>query len=198
MLSPLQWWCLATCYVQVEKPVTSMQTSLVAWNITGFVHRRVPGMERTMNCNLEAHVHDSCTLFKFTWSSMFVDAAGGLIQPIRHLSVSYAMSSSNHAQEKSVWIWTENKQVMATAVERGWHTFIFPSGVKELANEWSSIAKIVPLFINDGQLYDSESKQVAILAEVSSSVQLQELHAMVGQVENIVINCLDWQVCIPS
>lgn len=46
-------------------------------------------------------------------------------------------SSVPYDQSKRVWIWTESKQVMLTAVERGWDTFIFPSRRRELAHEWS-------------------------------------------------------------
>jgi hypothetical protein len=40
-------------------------------------------------------------------------------------------------KSKKVWIWTKNKQVMTAAVERGWNTFIFPSNLPQLANDWS-------------------------------------------------------------
>lgn len=40
-------------------------------------------------------------------------------------------------KKKQVWIWTENKQVMTTAVERGWNTFVFPKNRQDIANEWS-------------------------------------------------------------
>lgn len=46
-------------------------------------------------------------------------------------------SSSLAISEKLVWIWTENKQVMTAAVERGWNTFIFSSHCRALASEWS-------------------------------------------------------------
>ncbi|KAL5699778.1 hypothetical protein ACHQM5_030635 [Ranunculus cassubicifolius] len=54
---------------------------------------------------------------------------------------------SSSRNEKLVRIWTENKQVMTTAVERGWNTFIFTSHNKALATEWASMAMISPLFI---------------------------------------------------
>lgn len=137
------------------------------------------------------------TCYKFSSSSLGMDATKSLKCQITQLQISSSMSPTNHARKKSVWIWTESKDVMTTAVERGWNTFIFSSVDNELANEWASIAKIRPLFINHGHVYDCENKHVGIFAEVSSSSQLQEIQAMVGQAENIVINCLDWQV-IPA
>lgn len=40
-------------------------------------------------------------------------------------------------EKKQVWIWTEKKEVMTAAVERGWDTLIFHSQSRELAAEWS-------------------------------------------------------------
>jgi hypothetical protein len=37
--------------------------------------------------------------------------------------------------KKTVWVWTENRQVMTAAVERGWSTFLF--GSKDLGEDWS-------------------------------------------------------------
>lgn len=37
--------------------------------------------------------------------------------------------------KKTVWVWTENRQVMTAAVERGWSTFLF--GSKDLGKDWS-------------------------------------------------------------
>ncbi|GJN08947.1 hypothetical protein PR202_ga26908 [Eleusine coracana subsp. coracana] len=37
--------------------------------------------------------------------------------------------------KKTVWLWTENHQVMTTAVERGWTTFLF--GSRDLGKDWS-------------------------------------------------------------
>ncbi|KAH9298082.1 hypothetical protein KI387_029764, partial [Taxus chinensis] len=130
--------------------------------------------------------------FKFSFSSPFMDIKKGSIGS--QMKICSAMNFFNHGQEKSVWIWTENKKVMITAVERGWNTFIFSSDGKQLASEWASIAKINPLFINDGYIYNSERNQIGAFAEVSSSSQLQEVYAMVGQTEHIVIHCLDWQI----
>lgn len=43
----------------------------------------------------------------------------------------------NLGKAKKVWIWTECKEVMTVAVERGWNTFIFSSDNRELSDEWS-------------------------------------------------------------
>ncbi|KAL3634885.1 hypothetical protein CASFOL_021939 [Castilleja foliolosa] len=55
---------------------------------------------------------------------------------------------------EQVWIWTKKKEVMTVAVERGWNTFIFHSGRRELAAEWSSIALLYPLFIEETGIFD--------------------------------------------
>lgn len=56
------------------------------------------------------------------------------------LECSYASSSSSMSPieaSKEVWIWSEHRQVMTAAVERGWSTFIFSPHNRELADEWS-------------------------------------------------------------
>jgi hypothetical protein len=53
--------------------------------------------------------------------------------------------------KKTVWVWTENRQVMTAAVERGWSTFLF--GSKDLGEDWSCqnhsflSFKLIKLFI---------------------------------------------------
>lgn len=49
-----------------------------------------------------------------------------------------SVSNSSYSKSKRVWIWTENKQVMTAAVERGWNTFVFLSENQQLAKDWSS------------------------------------------------------------
>lgn len=60
---------------------------------------------------------------------------------VRNLCAATAMDATPSnplvLSSKLVWIWTENKQVMTNAVERGWNTFVFPSNRRDLANEWS-------------------------------------------------------------
>ncbi|PKI46542.1 hypothetical protein CRG98_033099, partial [Punica granatum] len=106
-----------------------------------------------------------------------------------------SISPDTFEGKKRVWIWTENKQVMTAAVERGWNTFLFTR--PELADDWSSIAMIQPLFIKDGLLVDGEEKTVATIIEVSTAEGLQRLHPEDGQPQNIVLDLLDWQV-IPA
>ncbi|XP_020521591.1 uncharacterized protein LOC18422409 isoform X5 [Amborella trichopoda] len=98
---------------------------------------------------------------------------------------------------KAVWVWTEKKDVMTAAVERGWNTFVFSSHSRKLADEWSSIAMIKPLFIQEGEIFDSENKRIAIVSEISCPEQLEQLQLLDGQAENVVISLMDWQV-IPA
>ncbi|XP_034707343.1 3-dehydroquinate synthase homolog isoform X1 [Vitis riparia] len=112
-------------------------------------------------------------------------------------SHSSSVTSAGYRQHKVVWIWTESKQVMTAAVERGWNTFIFPPDHRELATEWSSIALIHPLFIKEGKLFDSEGRGVATVYDVTSPQQLQLLQPEDKQADNVIINLLDWQV-IPA
>ncbi|KAJ6421664.1 hypothetical protein OIU84_028944 [Salix udensis] len=111
----------------------------------------------------------------------------------------FTTSSSGGSYEKSkrVWIWTESKQVMTASVERGWNTFIFLSNHRQLAVDWSSIALIYPLFIEEGEVLDGENKRVATIFEVSTPQELQQIQPENGQAEDVVINLLDWQI-IPA
>ncbi|KAL0350912.1 UNVERIFIED_CONTAM: 3-dehydroquinate synthase [Sesamum radiatum] len=108
-----------------------------------------------------------------------------------------ACSSSSKSQKKQVWIWTEKKEVMTAAVERGWNTFIFQPDFRQLAAEWSSIALLSPLFIEDGGVFDGEHIKVANIFEISSPEELEKLQLLTEQIENVVVNLLDWQV-IPA
>ncbi|TXG59166.1 hypothetical protein EZV62_016995 [Acer yangbiense] len=110
-------------------------------------------------------------------------------------------SSSNisipYEKSKRVWIWTESKQVMCAAVERGWNTFIFSPHNHELANDWSSMALLDPLFIKEGEVFDIVERRVATIFEVSTPKELQQLKPADEQAENIVIDLLNWQI-IPA
>ncbi|KAK6155111.1 hypothetical protein DH2020_009359 [Rehmannia glutinosa] len=108
-----------------------------------------------------------------------------------------AGSPSANSQKKKVWVWTEKKEVMTAAVERGWNTFIFHSDCRELAAEWSSIALLFPLFIEEGGLFDGEHMKIASFFEISSPEQLEKLQPLNEQAENVVVNLLDWQA-IPA
>ncbi|XP_070041729.1 uncharacterized protein [Nicotiana tomentosiformis] len=119
----------------------------------------------------------------------------GTISRVNRVAKMCAITTSK--SKKIVWIWTENQQVMTAAVERGWNTFIFPSNRQDLALDWSSIAMISPLFVEEGGLFDHEHQRVAAFAEVSSPQQLEQLHILEEQADNVVVDLLDWQV-IPA
>ncbi|XP_024977690.1 uncharacterized protein LOC112515238 isoform X2 [Cynara cardunculus var. scolymus] len=104
---------------------------------------------------------------------------------------------STEKKKKEVWIWTENKQVMTAAVERGWNTFVFSSLHRQLATDWSSIALINPLFIEDKRVLDNEAKLVATFSEISSPQQLEQLQPAYEHADNVIVDLLDWQV-IPA
>ncbi|XP_040972738.1 3-dehydroquinate synthase homolog isoform X2 [Gossypium hirsutum] len=106
-------------------------------------------------------------------------------------------TSMYELSSKKVWIWTENSQVMTAAVERGWDTFIFSSLNQGLANEWSKIALIDPLFIKEREIFDNAGERVATIFQVSTPSELKKLHPEAHHVENVVIDLLDWQV-IPA
>ncbi|KAL0014110.1 hypothetical protein SO802_001179 [Lithocarpus litseifolius] len=117
-------------------------------------------------------------------------------------SCSFAMcashsSSGSYQNSKRVWIWTQSKEVMTASVERGWNTFVFSSKHRQLANEWSLIALICPLYLEEGGIFDNENRRVATIFEVSNPQELLQLKPAKGEEENVVINLLDWQV-IPA
>ncbi|KAM5551525.1 hypothetical protein ABKV19_026391 [Rosa sericea] len=107
-------------------------------------------------------------------------------------SSSVASSTTSFgSSKKTVWVWTESKQVMTAAVERGWNTFLFQS--QKLADDWSSIALIDPLLIKERGIFDSENTRVATVVEVSNPKELEELQPENGVAENVVVDLLDWQ-----
>ncbi|KAL4653736.1 hypothetical protein ACB092_01G327000 [Castanea dentata] len=117
-------------------------------------------------------------------------------------SCSFAMcashsSSGSYQNSKRVWIWTQSKEVMTASVERGWNTFVFSSKHGQLANEWSSIALICPLYVEEGGIFDNENRRVATIFEISNPQELLQLKPAKGEGENVVINLLDWQA-IPA
>ncbi|VVB04375.1 unnamed protein product [Arabis nemorensis] len=99
----------------------------------------------------------------------------------------------NLQRSKKVWIWTECKEVMTVAVERGWNTFIFSSDNRQLSDEWSSISLMDTLFIDEKQVSDGAGKVVAAVFEVSTPAELQKLKIENEQAENVVLNFLDWK-----
>ncbi|XP_074564696.1 uncharacterized protein LOC141821203 [Curcuma longa] len=119
------------------------------------------------------------------------------------VSTCVAMSRSvvvdRNKASKLVWVWTESRHVMTAAVERGWNTFIFRSEPRstELANEWSAIALITPIFIDGKDLLDEQTRKIASLCEVSSPQDLEALQPNT-EAENVVITFQnEWQV-IPA
>ncbi|KAL1557163.1 3-dehydroquinate synthase isoform X2 [Salvia divinorum] len=110
---------------------------------------------------------------------------------------SMCSSGVSKSRKKQVWIWTQKKEVMTAAVERGWHTFIFQSDCRELASQWTSMALLSPLFVEDGGLFDGGHIIVATLFEVSSPKQLKNLQLLSDKADNVVVDLLDWQV-IPA
>uniref|UniRef100_A0A2N9GEW4 3-dehydroquinate synthase n=2 Tax=Fagus sylvatica TaxID=28930 RepID=A0A2N9GEW4_FAGSY len=106
-------------------------------------------------------------------------------------------SSGSYRKSKRVWIWTQSKEVMTASVERGCNTFVFSSNHRQLANDWSSIALICPLYVEEGGIFDSENRRVATVFEVSKPQELLQIKPEIGEAENVVIDLLDWQV-IPA
>ncbi|KAL6867192.1 hypothetical protein ACP4OV_015216 [Aristida adscensionis] len=93
--------------------------------------------------------------------------------------------------KKTVWVWTENRQVMTAAVERGWSTFLF--GSKDLAT-----ARINPLFIDGSDIFDGKNQKVAVISQVSSPRELELVQPDSVESDNFVIDFRGgWQV-IPA
>ncbi|XP_076954266.1 uncharacterized protein LOC143628603 [Bidens hawaiensis] len=116
--------------------------------------------------------------------------------------------NNNNKEKKEVWIWTEKKEVMTAAVERGWNTFIFSSLNRHIATDWSSIAFICPLFIEEQQnnnnnnnnrvVVNEDAKLIATFSEISSPQQLEQLQPLhESAADNVIVHLLDWQV-IPA
>lgn len=119
--------------------------------------------------------------------------------PSRRSSVRMRASAAAAAPaepKKTVWVWTESRQVMTAAVERGWSTFLF--GSKDLGKDWSSTARINPLFIDGPEIFNGESQKVAVISQVSSPSELDLVQPDNAEAENIVIDFRGgWQV-IPA
>ncbi|XP_063935842.1 uncharacterized protein LOC108192821 isoform X2 [Daucus carota subsp. sativus] len=98
-------------------------------------------------------------------------------------------------KKRQVWLWTESQQVMTTAVERGWTTFLFSS--PHLPTIWSSIARINPLFMKDGEIYDVDDQIVATFSSISSPEELKQFQPSDEQPDIVIVNLLDWQA-IPA
>lgn len=59
-----------------------------------------------------------------------------------------------------------------------------------------AIAVICPLFVGEGEILDGQNKRVATVFDVSTPEELERLRPEEEQAENIVVNLLDWQVCL--
>lgn len=59
---------------------------------------------------------------------------------------------------------------------------------------YAAQSRIKPLFLEGGQFWDSENKQVAVLGQVASAEQLHCLPSLMGRAEVVVMNAVDWQV----
>ncbi|XP_010425658.1 PREDICTED: uncharacterized protein LOC104710716 isoform X2 [Camelina sativa] len=99
----------------------------------------------------------------------------------------------NLGRAKKVWIWTECKEVMTVAVERGWNTFIFSSDNRKLSDDWSSVALMDTLFIEEKRVIDGSGNVIASVFEVSTPEELQKLKIETEETENIVLDFLDWK-----
>lgn len=117
------------------------------------------------------------------WSGGSIRSAG-TVRPAMRQAVTIS---------KTVWVWTTSKDVMTASVEGGWSTFIFTNETMDLANEWTSLAKINPLYLEDCQFLNSENKQVAILGQVGSSEELDILSDLMAKAKIVVMDALDWQ-----
>lgn len=113
------------------------------------------------------------------------------------MSASTTSYSGPYGQSKRVWVWTENKEVMTAAVERGWNTFVFSPESRQLSSDWSSIAVICPLYIEEGGIFDGEKRRVGSILGISNPQELELLQPEKGLGENVVVDLLDWQV-IPA
>ncbi|KAJ4796493.1 3-dehydroquinate synthase [Rhynchospora pubera] len=118
----------------------------------------------------------------------------------KHIAIKMSKSAMMDKKDKlkMVWVWTENKEVFCASVERGWNTFLFLPKNRQLANDWSSIATIQPLFLEGSHVIDEQQKEVAIFYNVSSPQDLQTLKPEEIEADSLIISFQgEWQV-IPA
>ncbi|KAK3409189.1 hypothetical protein EUGRSUZ_J01218 [Eucalyptus grandis] len=166
--------------VAVGARVTCLAPETVNWDRCRFVTRKAFLLERI------GHVRNKARLL-----------AGCCWETMPRAASSSSVASADYEGAKEVWIWTENKQVMTTAVERGWNTFLFSSQNQGLANEWSSLALINPLFVEEEDILDAEKTRVAVVRKVVSPEDVKKLQPENEQAQIVVIDFADWQV-IPA
>uniref|UniRef100_A0A6V7QW86 Uncharacterized protein n=1 Tax=Ananas comosus var. bracteatus TaxID=296719 RepID=A0A6V7QW86_ANACO len=120
-------------------------------------------------------------------------------------SLSIASKKINEGS-KLVWVWTESRQVMTAAVERGWRTFVFGSEPfsKELVQDWSCVAVcaatalIHPLSVDGSKLLDEQGLNVGMFLVFHLHKELELIRPDDMEVDNLVINFQgEWQV-IPA
>ena len=61
---------------------------------------------------------------------------------------------------------------------------------------FTAIALICPLYVEEEGIFDSENRRVASIFEVSNPQELLQIKPEIGEAENVVIDLLDWQVCL--
>ncbi|XP_030469720.1 uncharacterized protein LOC115688122 isoform X1 [Syzygium oleosum] len=166
--------------VAVGARITRLAPETVNWDGCRFVTRKASLLERIGPIHSKAKLLASCCS-----------------ETMPRASSSSLVASTEYERAKEVWVWTENKQVMTAAVERGWNTFLFSSQNQGLADEWSSLALINPLFVEEGDILDVEKKRVAMVRKVVSPEDVQKLQPESEQAQIVVIDFADWQV-IPA
>lgn len=60
--------------------------------------------------------------------------------------------------------------------------------------ECAANAFVCPLFVEGGEVFDSDHKRIAIFSDISSPQQLEKLQPSNDLADIIVVNLLDWQV----
>lgn len=58
----------------------------------------------------------------------------------------------------------------------------------------AAIARINPLFIKEGDIYDVDDQIVATVSSISSPEELKQFQPSDEQPDNIIVHLLDWQV----
>lgn len=110
------------------------------------------------------------------------------------LHCSSIMASVATETKKTVWLWTKSKDVMTTSVESGWNTFVFTPETEELLDNWGSIAKIKPLFLNNKKICNGEDEQIALIGEVNCAEDLRALESLSDEADIVVMDASEWQI----
>lgn len=70
------------------------------------------------------------------------------------------------------------------------------SKIVNLVVRFTVIALICPLYVEEGGIFDKENRRVATIFEISNPQEFLQLNPAKGEGEHVVINLLDWQVCL--